>query len=201
MALFLIKWGIEEILSMKQSATIEIKGVGPVLFERSSKARNLNITVKPFKGVRVAVPKGLAFKKAEQIARSKATWIKKHQEKMRRLEEEYETTPEVHIDREKARQLLESRLEEIAAVHGYTYNRVTIRNQKTRWGSCSGKNNISLNMKLVVLPDELRDFIILHELVHTKIKNHGNGFWEELTKVEPKARELTKQIKQLKLLR
>ena len=184
---------------MAQSATIDIEGVGPVLFERSSRARNLNITVRPFKGVRVAVPKGVAFKKAEQIAKSKASWIRKHQKKMWKLEGEYETAPEVHIDREKARQVLESRLEEIAAQHGYTYNRVTIRNQKTRWGSCSSKNNISLNMKLVLLPDDLRDFILLHELVHTKVKNHSNDFWKEITKAEPKARELTKQNNQLNL--
>jgi len=185
---------------MTQSATIDINGVGPVLFERSAKARSLNITVKPFKGVRVAVPEGLAFKKAEQVARSKTSWIKKHQERMRKFEKEYESTPEVHIDREKARQVLVSRLEEIAAKHGYTYNRVTIRNQKTRWGSCSSKNNISLNMKLVLLPDELRDFILLHELVHTRIKNHGNNFWKEIARAEPKARKLTKQINQLNLL-
>ena len=184
---------------MTQSATIDIEGVGPVLFERSIKARKLNITVKAFRGVRVAVPKGLAFEKAEQIARSKISWIKKHQEKMWKLEEEYETTPVVHIDREKARRILVSRLEEIAAKHGYTYNRVTIRNQKTRWGSCSSKNNISLNMKLVLLPDDLRDFILLHELVHTKVKNHGNDFWEEITKAKPEARELTKQINKLDL--
>ncbi|MBT8355043.1 MAG: M48 family metallopeptidase, partial [Desulfofustis sp.] len=119
-----------------------------MLFERRAKARKLNITVKPFKGVRVAVPKGLAFKKAEQIARNKASWIKKHQEKMWKLEEEYETTPEALIDHDKARQVLVPRLEAIAAKHGYTYNRVAIRNQKTRWGCCSSKNNISLNMKL-----------------------------------------------------
>ena len=184
---------------MAQLATINIEGVGPVLFERSAKARSLNITVKPFKGVRVAVPEGLAFKKAEQIARSKASWIKKQQDKMWKLEEEYQTLPEVYIDREKAKQLLESRLAEIAAKHGYKYNRVTIRNQKTRWGSCSRKNNISLNVKLVLLPDDLRDFILLHELVHTKVKNHGDEFWQEITKAEPKARERAKQINQLNL--
>ena len=185
---------------MAQSATIDIEGVGPVLFERSSRARNLNITVRPFKGVRVAVPKGLAFKKAEQIARSKASWIRKHQKKMCKLEGEYETTPEVHIDREKARQTLESRLEEIAAKHGYRYNRLTIRNQKTRWGSCSSKNNISLNMKLTLLPDELRDYIILHELVHTKVKNHQAEFWKEMLRVEPDTRKLDQQMKQHSIL-
>jgi len=184
---------------MAQSVTIDIRGVGSVLLERSTKAKNLNITVKPFKGVRVAVPKGLPFKKAEQIARSKTTWLKTHLAKMQKLEEEYEATPEPYIDRKKAGQVLVSRIEQIAAKHGYTYNRVTIRNQKTRWGSCSEKNNISLNMKLVLLPDELRDFIILHELVHTKIKNHGDQFWTEITRVEPKARELNKKIKQLNI--
>jgi hypothetical protein len=184
---------------MAQSITVNISGVGPVLLERSAKAKNLNITVKPFKGIRVAVPKGLPFKKAEQIARSKTSWLKTHLDKIRKLEEEYEAAPEVHIDRKKAKLMLVSRLEEIANKHGYTYNQVTIRNQKTRWGSCSGKNNISLNMKLVLLPDELRDFIILHELVHTKVKNHGIQFWTEITKVEPKARELNKQINQFNL--
>jgi len=55
-------------------------------------------------------------------------------------------------------------------------------------------------MKLVLLPDDLRDFILLHELVHTTVKNHGSDFWKEITKAEPNARELTKQIKQLNLL-
>ncbi len=181
---------------MAQSVTIDIAGVGPVLFEKSAKAKNLNITVKPFKGARVAVPRGVPFKKAEQMARSKTSWLKTHLQKMRELEEAYAAHPEIHIDRQEARQVLVSRLEEIASKHGYTYNRVTVRNQKTRWGSCSVKNNISLNMKLLLLPDELQDFIILHELVHTRIKNHGKAFWEELTRREPNARELTKQINQ-----
>ncbi|MFC2065463.1 M48 family metallopeptidase [Chloroflexota bacterium] len=57
----------------------------------------------------------------------------------------------------------------MAVQHSFTYNRVTIRNQKTRWGSCSHKNNISLNMKLVLLPEDLVGYVILYELVHTKI--------------------------------
>ena len=179
--------------------SIDISGVGPVLLERSAKAKNLNITVKPFKGIRVAVPKELSFKKAEQITQSKVPWLKVNLDKIRKLEEQYNTTPEPSIDPQKARQVLVSRLEEIAKEHGYDYNRVTIRNQKTRWGSCSAKNNISLNMKLVLLPDELRDFIILHELVHTRVKNHGDQFWAEITAAEPDARKLHKKIKQLNM--
>ena len=182
---------------MTQSVTINVSDVGPILLERSARAKNLNITVKPFKGVRVAVPKGVSFQKAEQIARSKTAWIKTHLEKMRALEETCAGAPEFSIDREQARLLLLSRVEELAERYGYAYNRVSIRKQKTRWGSCSATNNISLNMKLVLLPEELRDFVILHELVHTRVKNHGIEFWQEITRVEPRARELSKQIRQI----
>jgi len=184
---------------MAKSLTIDIKGVGPVLFEKSVRARSLNITVKPFKGVRVAIPRGVDFKQAEQVARSKTSWLKTHMDRMRELERAYEATPETHIDRKEASLLLHSRIEEIAKKYGYTYNRLTIRNQKTRWGSCSATNNISLNIKLVLLPGNLRDFIILHELIHTKIKNHGYEFWKEITRIEPEARKLTSQINKLNL--
>jgi predicted metal-dependent hydrolase len=57
---------------------------------------------------------------------------------------------------------------------------VSVRSQRTRWGSCSRNGNISLNLRLVLLPEDLADYVILHELVHTRIPNHGRGFWEEL---------------------
>ncbi len=181
---------------LSTSTTIEIEDVGTVLLERSLKAKRLIITVKPFKGVRVAVPKGVSFSKAEQIARNKSEWMKKHLGKMREFEKLCENANRVTVDREEAKKILVARLKEMSHQHGYKYNRVTIRNQKTRWGSCSGKNHISLNMKLILLPDELRDYIILHELVHTKIKNHGKKYWEELLRIEPKAKELDKQMNQ-----
>ena len=70
-----------------------------------------------------------------------------------------------------------------AIPHGFTYNRVFIRNQKTRWGSCSNKNNINLNIKVSRLPEELMDYVILHELVHTQIKDHSNNFWAAMNRL------------------
>ena len=183
---------------MTPSTTIYIEGIGPVLLERSTRAKRLNITIKPFKGVRVAVPVGVSFKIAEQLTRAKSKWLNLHIPRIREFEKKYQarTLNKVTIDWKEATKVLVQRLEEIAEQHGYRYNRVTIRNQKTRWGSCSTKNNISLNVKLTLLPDTLRDFILLHELVHTKVKNHGKDFWAELTRVEPRARELAKQLNQ-----
>lgn len=187
---------------LAKSLIIPVPGVGPVLFERSARAKRLNISVKPFKGVRVAVPKGISFKRAEQLVYAKLEWMKHHVARMKELEKQHESiiVNKVEIDRKEARRVLVARLDVIAQKYGYNYNRVSIRNQKTRWGSCSSKNNINLNMKLTLLPDELRDYIILHELVHTKIKNHGKEFWKEMLRVEPDARRLDQQMKQHSIL-
>jgi len=101
-----------------------------------------------------------------------------------------------HIDHEEARKILVARLNELAEKHGFMYNKIFIRKQKTRWGSCSAKNNISLNVKLLLLPEKLMDFIILHELVHTRVKNHGKDFWAELLKIEPDGKALSLKIKE-----
>jgi len=74
------------------------------------------------------------------------------------------------------------RIEKLAAQHGFEYNRVSFRSQRTRWGSCSTNNDISLNIKLALLPEDLVDYVILHELVHTQVKNHAPEFWEEVGK-------------------
>jgi len=171
-------------LNMK-SETIKIKGIGPVLFERSSRARHVNISVRPFVGVRVAVPFGVSFKEAENFAVSKKDWIKKHQAKIRQMEQDHRIIFDEfnNINRRDARKILVRRLAELAGKYGFKYNRIFIRNQKTRWGSCSAKNNISLNVKLVRLPEALRDYILIHELIHTRIKNHSRKFYAELYRI------------------
>ncbi len=100
------------------------------------------------------------------------------------------------IYRFEARRLLPVRLAELARRHGFSYNKVTIRDNRRNWGSCSSQNNISLNLQMMKLPVQLIDYILLHELVHTKIKNHGPHFWEKLNEItNGKARELSKEVK------
>lgn len=104
------------------------------------------------------------------------------------------------IYRLEAKSFLPARLAALAAQRGFRYGKVTIRNNKTNWGSCSGRNNISLNLHLMKLPDHLIDYVLLHELVHTKIKNHGPGFWELLNVcTEGKARPLASEIRKHKV--
>ena len=184
-----------------KAKTIEIDGVGQILFERSKRAKNINISVKPFRGVRVAVPKGISFDKAKQVAQSKKSWIRKHLDKMKQVEKEHESFSKnsTEINKAEARKKLVNRLNELCDQHGFSYNKVFVRNQKTRWGSCSAKNNINLNMKLVRLPDEMIDYVLLHELVHTRVKNHTNGFWTELNKLVGDAKGMSKKLNEYKV--
>jgi predicted metal-dependent hydrolase len=187
---------------MFQPSKVKVKGIGSVLFEPSPKAQHLNISVRPFKGVRVAVPKGVSLKKAEQFLHSKAQWIQNHMAKVRRLEKMHEDVLErlAQINHKEAKKILVARLNQLAEKHGFIYNRVFVRKQKTRWGSCSAKNNISLNAKLLLLPEKLMDFIILHELVHTRVKNHSKDFWAELLKIEPNGKALSSEIKETSIV-
>jgi len=179
------------------ATTIEIDGVGSVLFERSKRAKRVSISVKPFQGVRVAVPYGLSFKKAAEFVLTKAHWIKIHLETMQKYERQgyFNSNPADGIDRTKAKTLLTRRLQQLAKNNGFSYNRVFIRNQRTRWGSCSTKNNISLNIKLVKLPDELIDYVILHELVHTLKKDHSRAFWAEMDKLVGNGKKMASMLK------
>jgi len=173
-----------------------IKGVGDILLERSNRAKHMSLSIRPFKGARVAVPRGVSFASAEKFAHSKTNWIKKHLDKMRFIEKQAEVLNESKpIDKVEAKKHLVERLDELCKRNGFKYNRVFLKNQKTRWGSCSDKNNINLNVNLVSLPDELIDYVILHELVHTRIKDHSHRFWEELSKVVEDPKSLDKKLR------
>ena len=109
---------------------------------------------------------------------------------------EYTESIITQIYRYQAQKLLPERLEKLAREYGFSYNRVTIRNNKRNWGSCSARNNISLNLQMMKLPNELIDYILLHELVHTEIKNHSEQFWRRMNQItNNRARELSKKVR------
>lgn len=100
------------------------------------------------------------------------------------------------VYRTEAKMHLPKRLSVLAEQFGFSFNKVTIRNNRRNWGSCSSGNNISLNLQMMKLPEELIDYILLHELVHTEVKNHGTKFWERLDRVTKNhARELSREVR------
>jgi len=185
----------------QKSKTVELSSVGTILLERSRRAKRISVSIRPFKGVRVAVPIGVSFDKAQMFAQSKADWIHKHLGKMEQMELRAKALSNANpIDRAAARKLLVDRLHHLARLYGFSYNRVFIRNQKTRWGSCSTKNNINLNVSLVRLPDELIDYTILHELVHTRVKNHSQRFWDQMDLLLGDAKKIDKKLRAYEFL-
>ena len=182
------------------STIVEIPSVGPVAIVKSQRAKHIRITVKPDQTVRLTIPKGQSVDKAKQFLHSKIPWITKHQHRLSKHENTQTNLPRPKINKTEARDILVGRLEEMAKIHNFKFARISIRNQKTKWGSCSAKNNINLNINLARLPDELRDYVILHELVHTRFKNHSKKFWAELDKVVGRsAKELSKKLRKYRL--
>jgi hypothetical protein len=146
----------------------------------------------------VAVPPGVSLAHGQKFALSKKDWIKSHCnriELMARARSETACNLPPVIDYAAARSKIVTRLDELSKKYCLPYAGVTIRNQKTRWGSCSIRDTISLNINLARLPGKLMDYVIIHELLHTKIRGHGNGFWQRLDMLLGDARGLRGELR------
>jgi predicted metal-dependent hydrolase len=100
----------------------------------------------------------------------------------------------VDVMRWEAKVYLPKRLKELAEAHGFNYGNVSIKNASTRWGSCSSANNINLNLHLMRVPEHLIDYVLLHELAHTVVKNHGEKFWLLLEQCYPNCKKADKEM-------
>lgn len=206
----------------------------------STRAKRVNLCVRPHTGLEVVVPKRFDQSRIPQLLQENSQWIEKKLQKWSNVATEMSDWPPTELrlraidqifnvslsqisnvetitvelldeeinlkgnteDRELllkaieaalkeiARPLLAKQLEFLAIQNGLVYNRVTVRGQKTRWGSCSSKGNISLNYKLLFLPPPLVRYVLLHELAHTRYLNHSPAFWSVLSGFDPEARKL-----------
>jgi len=99
--------------------------------------------------------------------------------------------------KKESEQLLPNQTAALAKRFGYNYSQVVVRPMKTRWGSCSSKQIIALNTYLMMLPWPVINYVIIHELAHTKHMNHSKQFWEAVAQMEPNYKDLKKQLKTL----
>jgi len=169
---------------------IVIEGIGPVRFEKSRRARHVRITVRASEGVRVIVPERVSFEGARPVAVRRKEWIRRT---LGRIDGARDRCREAvlaaeGLDRRHAREYLTARLSALAKEHGFSHGRLSVRAQTTLWGSASVNDRIQLNALLAILPQDLSDYVILHELVHTRHRGHGRGFWRELERCMPDAR-------------
>jgi len=180
--------------------TSNISDLGSVTFTRSTRAKYLRITIRPNKTITVTMPKNGNISEAKKFLQSKQAWIKKHLQKIEQ-QEKLQPTPDLSSEELiKAQENLFSRLDYFSDKYKFPYNRAVFRCQKTKWGSCSNKNNINLNINIAFLPKELQDYILLHELCHIRHKNHSKEFWNELDRhVGGRAKQLSKELRKYRM--
>lgn len=173
-----------------------------------SNRKTLAIQINPDLSVTVRAPMYAPQSDIERILREKEGWIQKHIEKIREqeakkketqgesVEREYLTNEEIKKLADKALQHIPKRVSYFAKQIGVTYGKIIIRNQKTRWGSCSSKGNLNFNCLLMLTPPEVIDYVVVHELCHRKEMNHSRAFWAEVEKVIPDYKEQVKWLKE-----
>ena len=190
----------------------EIQGKGMVRMKyknydveliRSSR-KTIAIEIHPDLSIRVRAPLRMPQYRIMEFWEEKEHWIDLHLEKMRqRQKSNADQASRISISEEEIKQLTELAKEVIpqrvaffAAQMGVNYGRITIRNQKTRWGSCSQAGNLNFNCRLMKMPPEVLDYVVVHELCHRKQMNHSRAFWEEVEKVLPDYRVTRQWLKQ-----
>lgn len=182
--------------------TVEHPRLGVVTLSATRAARRISLSVRPTGEVRLSFPPGVPVRRALAFLDEKAEWVETAR---RRLAERYPPQPEPSPDerrmrierlRREAKADLPGRTAELAARTGFAYRSVTIRATRSKWGSCSARNDLSLSLYLMELPPHLRDFVILHELCHTVHKNHSAQFHALVDRVVGgRERELNRELK------
>lgn len=160
--------------------------VSPFVFVRHRRARRYIVRIDARGRVRVTIPRGGSRREADRFARHHMEWIRT------RLAEVRPSPPDVINDaqrREQARALLEPRLRALAAEHGVQVTRVRIGNQQTRWGSCSRDWRISLNWRLLKMPEWVRDYVLVHELMHLRRMDHSPVYWRLVEAAYPRYKD------------
>lgn len=165
-----------------------------------SNRKTMSIQVRKTGQVVVRAPLWMKKSDIDKLVCKKEMWIKKHLEEFERQKENPEnqirtSTQEIEILVQKAKKVLPQKVAYYAEKVGVTYGRITIRNQKTRWGSCSSKGNLNFNCLLMKAPEEVQDYVVVHELCHRKQMNHSKDFWAEVEKVFPEYKKQEKWLK------
>ena len=165
-----------------------------------SNRKTLSIHIKSSKEIEVRAPKWVSKREIDRVLDEKSLWISEHLEAVKKREVEIANQPrshdaDIHAMERDARKVIVPKVEYYAQILGVDYGRIAIRNQKTRWGSCSSKGNLNFNCNLLNCPEELIDYVVVHELCHRIEMNHSSRFWNLVESIIPDYKERRKRLK------
>lgn len=174
---------------------------------KNKRAKRLSIRVHSDGKVIVTVPFRVSYETAERLVVSKKEWIDERVSYFAEKEKQHQASglpkrltaaerkKEYELLKEKARVLVTARVAELNKAYGFTYGAISIRNQKTRWGSCTRKGNLNFNYQIASLPQNMMDYVIIHELCHLGEFNHSKNFWRLVEKGMPDYKTVIKLFK------
>ena len=163
-----------------------LPGVGPCVFVRHRRAKRYVLRIDQHGRARVTIPRGGSRKEASAFAERHRDWIARERV---RLAQRSAALPERSASERRARIELPQRLLELARRFGLSVTRVSVRNQRTRWGSCGRDGHVCLNWRLLLMPDWVRDYVLVHELMHLRRMDHSPAYWRLVSDACPRYRE------------
>lgn len=166
-----------------------------------SNRKTVSIEITKEAEVLVRAPYRVSDTEIQRFVNAKSEWIEKHIQMQRKRMETTQNTKQLTYEQiqelaEKALEVIPQRVAYYAKIMGVTYGMITIRNQKTRWGSCSSEGNLNFNCMLMLMPPEIQDYVVVHELCHRKEMNHSPRFWAEVEKILPDYQVRRKWLKE-----
>lgn len=173
------------------------------IFVKRSNRKTLSMEIGNDLNLYIKAPLNLSDSQIMEFITSKSSWIEKHMLLVKERQNEAKknalpklTFEEINELADKALDYIPKRAEFFAKKLGVTYNKITIRNQTTRWGSCSGKKNLNFNCLLMLMPKEMIDYTVVHELCHLKEMNHSKSFYNLVASILPNYKECEKWFKE-----
>lgn len=168
---------------------------------RRSNRRTMALEVTADGRVVVRAPLRMPEREIERFVQEKSAWIAKslervNQRKAKRDAQEKLSMEDIRRLADQALEVLPGRVAYYAPQVGVTYGRITIRNQKSRWGSCSAKGNLNFNCLLMLTPPKIQDYVVVHELCHRRQMNHSKQFWREVERILPDYEERRRWLKE-----
>ncbi len=171
-----------------------------------SNRKSIGLEIRSAEDIRVRIPSRLSDRELKKFVNAHKDWIFEKAELIENWEDQRASTGAPSweglskVELQNIKNKFADRVSYFAEIMNVTFGRITIRNQKTRWGSCSTKGNLNFNYQLYYLPDELLDYVVVHELSHRRHMDHSKEFWTEVEKYCPNYRKLRKNLKQYTLI-